>query len=240
MKIDYAIVSCDDNKLYSEFWEPVKKLWFELIGIKPLLVKISNNNEIHEYNDCIIHNLKKVDGVDTGFQSQIARMYVTQFYQDKVCLTSDIDMLPLSKKYFVDNIEKYNEENLIILSSDAYKNINRYPICYNAAKGKLFKEILNLPISFEEYVFNLKNYNQGWDTDELYFGFKVNSYFNQDKIVKLNRGWENGRATNRIDRVNWNYNLNKLKSFGYIDSHSLRPYNVYFNEINRMLDNIFD
>ena len=100
MKIDYVIVSTDDNKLYSDFWEPVKNLWFNLVGIKPLLVKITDNDDVVEYDDCIIHNFKKIDGINTGFQSQIARMYVTRYYQNSVCLTSDIDMLPLCKKLF--------------------------------------------------------------------------------------------------------------------------------------------
>lgn len=59
MKIDYAIVSCDENPFYSDFWEPVKKLWTKLIGVKPLLVKISNNNNVYEFDDHIIHNIKK-------------------------------------------------------------------------------------------------------------------------------------------------------------------------------------
>ena len=88
MKIDYSIVSCDDNPLYSNFWDIVKDLWINLIGIKPILVKISDTDEIENYDNYIIHNFKKIEGINTGFQSQIARMYVTKFYPEDVCLTS--------------------------------------------------------------------------------------------------------------------------------------------------------
>ena len=236
MKIDYVIVSTDNNPLYSEFWEPVKKLWFNLIGIKPLLVKISDNNDVYESDDCIICNIKKVEGIDTGFQSQIARMYVTKYYEDKVCLTSDIDMLPLSKKYFTDNITEFDSDSLIIFSSDAYQGVERYPICYNAAKGKLFNEIMNFEDSFELYCQKLHKMGLGWDTDELYFGNKVNTFTNQNKIIKLNRGWDLTTANNRIDRSNWLYDVKMLQNGEYIDSHSLRPYTNYKSEINKIVN----
>ena len=236
MKIDYSIVSCDDNPLYSNFWDIVKDLWINLIGIKPILVKISDTDEIENYDNYIIHNFKKIEGINTGFQSQIARMYVTKFYPEDVCLTSDIDMLPLSKKYFVDNIQEFDNNSLVIFSADAYPNIQRYPICYNAAKGKVFNEIMNFESSFEEYCLKLIKFNWGWDTDELYFGKKVNKFPDQNIIIKLNRGWEFGRAIDRIDRVKWSYNVNKLKDGGYIDSHSLRPYIIYKNEIDKLKD----
>lgn len=238
MKIDYVIVSTDDNKLYSDFWEPVKNLWFNLVGIKPLLVKISDNDNVVEYDNCIIHNFKKIDNINTGFQSQIARMYVTRYYQNSVCLTSDIDMLPLCKNYFVKDIENVDNDNLVIFSSDAYQGISRYPICYNAAKGKTFNDIMKFEDTFTEYCIKLYNMGLGWDTDELFFGKMVDSYENQSIITKLNRGWEYGRAKERIDRVYWVYDENKLKSQKYIDSHSLRPYSRYKNEIDKIINHL--
>jgi hypothetical protein len=236
MKIDYVIVSTDNNPTYYEFWDVTKKLWYNLVGIKPILANITDNNNIIDNGDHIIHNIKSVDGVDSGFQSQVARMYITKYYQDYVCLTSDIDMLPLSKKYFTENIQNYNDDSLVIFSSDAYTNVNRYPICYNAAKGRLFDEILQLDESFEEYTKKLLSYGWGWDTDELFFGMKVNSFKDQDKIIKLNRGWGNGIALNRIDRSNWSYSTDQLIDQNYIDSHSLRPYSKHKTEIDKLIN----
>lgn len=235
MKIDFAIVSTDDNTLYSEFWPVVENLWVNLVGIKPILVKISDVNEIIHNNNSIIHNIKKIDGVDTGLQSQIARMFVTKYYKDSVCLTSDIDMLPLSKNYFTSDIETLDNDSMVIFSSDAYDQSNRYPICYNAAKGSLFSEILQLDVSFEEYCKKLLEFDWGWGTDELYFGKMVNLYQNQNKIIKLKRGWRNGFANNRLDRQSWKYNPNSL-STQFIDSHSLRPYSEHKSQIDKIVN----
>jgi hypothetical protein len=76
----------------------------------------------------------------------------------------------------------------------------------------------------------------GWDTDELYFVKMVNLYENQSIITKLNRGWEYGRAKKRIDRVYWTYDENELKTQNYVDSHSLRPYSKYKNEIDKLIN----
>lgn len=238
MKIDYVIVSCDDNVLYYDFWDVIKPIWINHIKIKPILVKISDKDLITDNGDHIIHEIKKIDNINTGLQSQISRMYVTKFYEDKVCLTSDIDMIPISNDYFNNDINEYDQESLIIFSSDAYTNNNRYPICYNAGKGKLFTEILEIDSSFELYCKKLLNYNWGWDTDELYFGKMVNAYTNQKKIIKLHREWFNGIAKNRIDRVNWIYDPIKIKIGEYIDCHSLRPYTNYKHQINELINNI--
>jgi len=238
MKIDYAIVASDSNTMYLDFWPIVRDLWINLIKIKPILVLISDKDKITDNGDYIIHEIKSVDNVSTAFQSQIVRMYITKFYSDSVCITSDIDMLPLSHKYFNTIVDEYNNEDLVILSSDAYI-INRYPLCYNVAKGSTFNKVLDLDCSFSEYCERLLKYNQGWDTDELYFGECINK-FNKDRIKLLNRGWSMGMALNRIDRVFWRYDIQTLKNGDYIDCHSLRPYTTYKEQVDKLINSIWN
>lgn len=238
MKIDYAIVASDSNTMYLDFWPIVRDLWINLIKIKPILVLISDKNKITDNGDYIIHEIKSVDNVSTAFQSQIVRMYITKFYSDSVCITSDIDMLPLSYKYFNKITDDYSDDDMIILSSDAY-TINRYPLCYNVAKGSTFNKVLDLDCSFSEYCERLLKYNQGWDTDELYFGECINK-FNKDRIKLLNRGWSMGMALNRIDRVFWRYDIQTLKNGDYIDCHSLRPYTTYKEQVDKLINSIWN
>jgi hypothetical protein len=239
MKIDYAIVASDNNPMYLDFWPIVRDIWINLIKIKPILVLISDKDKITDNGDYIIHEVKSVDNISTAFQSQIVRMYITKFYSDSVCITSDIDMLPLSYKYFNTIVDDYSDDDMIILSSDAY-TINRYPLCYNVAKGSTFNEVLDLDCSFSEYCERLLKYNQGWDTDELYFGECINKFKNKDRIKLLNRGWSMGMALNRIDRVLWRYDIETLKNGGYIDCHSLRPYTNYKEQVDKLINSIWN
>ena len=157
---------------------------------------------------------------------------------DSVCITSDIDMLPLSKEYFTKIVSEYDSKDMVILSADAYPNKVRYPICYNVGKGSTFNEILDLNCNFEDYLTRLINYNWGWDTDELYFGLRINEFKYQDRIKKLNRGWQNGIADKRIDRVRWGYVKNKLQNGDYIDSHSIRPYRENKELIDKLISDL--
>ncbi len=239
MKAKYAIVASDNNPMYLDFWPIVRDLWINLIKIKPILVLISDKNLVTDNIDHIIHEVKAVDGHSTAFQSQIVRMYITKYYSDDLCITSDIDMLPLSYDYFNNIANEFNDNSLVILSSDAYQVV-RYPLCYNIAKGSTFNEILNLDCEFSEYCDRLSKYKQGWDTDELYFGKCVNDFSDQSRICLLNRGWHYGMAINRIDRVQWMYDSNLLKEGHYIDCHSLRPYSQYKFEVDKMINSLWN
>jgi len=236
MKIKYAIVSSDQNEMYLDFWNPIMKVWSQHIKIKPILVLISDKNNVVDYGDYIIHEIKKIEDIDTGLQSQISRMYVTKFYNDDICITSDIDMIPLGFNYFNNIVNDFDDNSLIILSSDAYKNENRYPLCYNVGKGETFNEIMDFNVTFDEYVNRILTFNWGWDSDELYFGLKVNEFNDNSRIKKLNRGWTNGIAHKRIDRCLWYYNEKFIKDDFYIDCHSLRPYKNYKNEIDKLIN----
>ena len=238
MKIDYVILSSDNTPMYYDFWPIVRDLWINIIGIKPIFVHICEEDKIIDNGDHIIHKFKSIEGINSGLQSQLSRMYVTKFYPDSVCLTSDIDMLPLTKKYFTEITLPYSDDSLVILSADAYPNKVRYPICYNVGKGKIFNEVLDLECDFKTYCERLKSFNWGWDSDELYFGKKVLEYDKPEKIIKLNRGWYQGRALNRIDRVVWHYEVDKLKKGQYYDCHSIRPYSKYKTEIDRLVNYI--
>jgi hypothetical protein len=239
MKIDYAIVASDGNSIYLDFWPIVRDLWIKLIKIKPILVLISDKDLVTNNGDHIIHEVKSVDSHSTAFQSQVVRMYITKYYSDSVCITSDIDMLPLSHEYFNNITNEFNDNSLAILSSDAYQSV-RYPLCYNVAKGYTFNEILDLNCDFDEYCDRLSRYEQGWATDELYFGKCVNEFSDKSRICLLNRGWQKGMAINRIDRAYWRYDDTLLKNGHYIDSHSLRPYSIYKKEVDKLINNLWN
>ena len=245
MTIDYVIMSTDGNKLYDNFWEINKTIWSKVIGVKPILVMVGDEEKIEYNEDSVIVYYKKVEGVETSFQAQIARLYVTSLFLDNTLLTSDIDMIPLSKNFFIDFAKEGKENQLLIYTADAYgyHQQRRYPMCYNLAKGKTYKEILNLDCTFQEFVIRLKNLEivPLWDTDELYLGNCVYEFEkeNSNRLVKKHRGFRDGYAVNRIDRDYWlksRYEFNKIPEQYYYDCHSLRPYHKNKNEIDRVVN----
>lgn len=232
MDLKYVIVSVNDNPLYTSFWDIIRPVLINRIHVKPILVQITDTDQIIDNSDHIIHKIKAIPNIDTGFQAQISRLFVPKFYIDEVCMTSDIDMLLINKHYFFNNTKNIADDRFVILGANAYPS-KRYPICYNIAKGSTFAEILEIEdMTFEDFCFQLQKRNQGWDTDELFLGEKVDK-FDQKRIHKFNRDWEFGCAVARIDRVNWNYDARRINN--YIDSHLLRPYEQYKKQIDELI-----
>ena len=269
MKIDKVIFGIDDNPLYGDFWPIQAKLVKEVLGAEPVLFHITNESSDF-YND---GNglVKKIDkdtcpGIITSFLSQIIRMYATKYFPDEVCMPSDIDMLILNNEWFTNQIKDIDDNSLAIMDSKAYDLErpeckshnepceNRYPICYNIAKGSTFNKILDTDRPFPLYAHQLGLLRLGWGTDELYFGDQVDNTPHGVDVYKFNRLYTTPwKSEKRIDRHHFPvelehqgereaqqrdgfYDLNKLKEGYYIDAHCPRPYNKYKGAIEKLVN----
>jgi len=229
MKIDKAIFGVD-NSYFLEFWPVQAKVCKELLGIEPVLFYICDEESDFYYDDYgLVKKIKKVDDVNTGLLACIVRMFGSKFFPNEVCLTCDLDMLMINKEYFVNQIEKFDNDSLVIFTSDAY-DLNRpeatelfnnepfpftqemYGYPYNAAKGVIFNKILDTDCTFEEFVHRHNNYKPGyhymWMIDEFYFADCVNHKKHNVEVNKLIRGHKSPwKANRRIDRHNFPVNL---------------------------------
>jgi hypothetical protein len=232
MVINYALMGSDMNPLYLDFWPILSKVWKEVFNITPVLGLISDEEtDIYDDGNGLVIKLKSIEGFDDGLLSQLVRLYLPKFLEGN-CIISDIDMIPLSKKYFIDDLNDYSDNEFIIMSSHHPQtiNINQYPMCYVVGNDKVFKELFTLEDDWISFVKKIPL--QGWFTDQLYLYDVINSNTNFNyKFPQRNGGF----TDNRIDREMWRYDVNKLKEGYYIDSHSLRPYSQYSEEINKLI-----
>lgn len=230
-----VILSTTYDDLYADCAFLVTTAWAQL-GYKPTLFVVGNKTrEIKVAPETEVIEIKSIKTVTNGFVSQNIRMIAPLWFLDDICITGDIDMVPMSKEYFDDICSHVVADNIVVASSDAYPEASkRFPICYFAGYGKSYAGALDieeftLDEDWLESFFNaLKSYGLGWDTDELVFTAML---LGQDKIktTKLNRGWVSnhyGRiASNRIDRVCWQETHDNWLKTGYaVDAHLPRPY----------------
>lgn len=234
--IDFVIISSDDNPLYKDFYPIVAKRWYEL-GFKTYFINISDINDVHFNKWGIIRRIKKLDFVSTSFQAQVVRLFAANFIEGNL-LISDIDMLPINGSYFTQYLNELNEENVILLSGQPYSDRPYFPMCYVLANSKAYKKYFKIQnLSFNEFCkMLLDRYSDDWFTDEHFMYDCLNQEL--DKIIIKNRPFINSLASQRIDRTNWNFNLESLRSGKYIDAHLLRPYSNYSNQINYLLRNL--
>lgn len=231
MKIDYVIISSDDNPMYKGFYPIVAKRWLEL-GYKTYYLNITDNDEIIENEYGIIHKIKSLDFVSTGFQSQVVRLFSSKFIEGNIMM-SDIDMLPINAEYYNQYLNELTDDNVIIYSGQPYGNVPYYPMCYVLSNSKNFRKYLEIEdMNFSEYCKILYDtYGQAWNTDENFMYDKFQN-FNDYLVVKKRD------LKRRVDRGNWYYNIDLLKNGYYIDSHMLRPYSQYKEHIDKLIENI--
>ena len=247
MKVEKVILASDLNPHYLQFWPLVSKAWKEIIGIEPELVLISEKmipgleNENGNVNLC-----KPVPNIPTPQQAQISRFFFATNFPDQVCLTSDIDMFPMSREYFMDTPKDVPDENLAVYSADsALPGMPNYPsfaIGYNAAKGSTFQEIIQGDMeAFPECLSEWLSHGHGWITDERVFYKKWLDW--KDKTTRTSlfrRGYNisnDPTSINRLDRsTGCSYNLDLLKKKFYYDFHMPRPYSQHKDEIDNIVN----
>lgn len=233
MKLDYVLMGSNENPLYLDFWPVVSKVWKELFNITPVLGLIGGDeSDIYDDGNGLVVKFKSIDGIDDGLSSQLVRLFLPKFLSGN-CLVSDIDMIPLSKKYFIDGLSEYSDDEFIVMSSHHPQtiNTNQYPMCYVAGNDKIFKELFNLEDEWETFLRKIPN--QGWFTDQCHLYDVVNRNPN---ITYQFPQREGGFVENRVDRIGWSYDDVKLKEGFYVDCHSLRPYINHKSEVDKLIN----
>ena len=252
MKIDKAIVSSNCDPFYLDFWPSISKVWRKKFNITPVLFLVHDDKSVNvseEYGEVIYFD--PLPNIPLHIQAQCSRYWLPITELETTWITSDIDMFPMSKKYFIDSITNIQDDKFVHLNAN---KIGAFPCCYNVAKGKTFKEVLNLPNSYEEYLKNIGwesfpfDHNNGdkyfasWGIDESYPNKMCLQYHDKNRFILASRHDRPGgecHAAYRIDRqgnpgFTWNPNL--VLSDHYIDAHSIRPYSKHKNKIDELVE----
>jgi len=233
MKIDYVLMGSTTDPFYLDFWPIVSKIWKEVFNITPILgLMTDKETELYESEYGYIKEFKTYGNINVGSQSQYVRMYLSKFLKGN-CIISDIDIIPLSKQYFISDLIEYSDDDLIIMSShhEQTRNINQYPMCYVVGNSKTFNNVFNTDLEWDVFVKKVyESSDEKWFSDQVFLYNSIKSY-GFDNVKFPVRSFNN----DRVDRSYWSYNCNLVKEGIYIDSHLLRPYKEFENEINELI-----
>ena len=232
--ITHCIVSSNDNKLYYDFYPIVKKTWETLVGVKMIFVFVGDSipEELFKYKDDI-YLFHPIKGIPTSFTSQIIRILLPSYIQnDATIITGDIDLMPMSKSYFVNSIQNIKDDKFVNLRV-ACKNLapKQYALCYNIAKTSVWKEIFPPTCTLVDMIGNIyrdyiKHGHDIWYTDQEYLYEMVNKWnATTNRFVAVKDEQTNFKRLDRIDPTVYILNNKKkeLISKGYYcDYHMLR------------------
>lgn len=252
MKINKVIHASDDKDFYLDFWPIVSKIWRLKFNFEPVLLYFGDRNPTEEFGTVV--KMPIIPNVPVNTLCQISRYWIPVTDKNAVWMTSDIDMLPISKHYFDGFISDVPEDKWLSLNSDPKEHFPHihYLCCYNIAKGYTFQEILDLPESFEDFV--KKDFWKGdpgvlykpdglsvgmpnWSADEAWSSRRINTFHDQNRIVRKFRDCGPHRCR-RIDRLDWRWDANEIIKENYYDCHSIRPYSKYKSSIDSIVNQI--
>jgi hypothetical protein len=232
-QITRVIIGCDTNPTYIQFWPLVARAWKQIVGIQPTLILIAEDEFPIDTTVGDVIRFKPIPGIATSFQAQVIRLLGATYFEHEVCLITDMDMIPCCRSYFLDSVKRVPDDCYIV-----YRNghdAGRFPMCYNAAKGSVCKEVFGISGTqdIRDKIIQWAELGWGWSTDELVLTKEVMNYYHRTgKVAFLNHG-----VNKRIDRMSHQetghleYNKRALKKGEYIDFHLLRPFDQYRSEI---------
>lgn len=229
MKLKYAVVSSNSNPEYLDFWPYVAKAWKSLIGLEPILLYIDEKEPpewVHDHGK--VYYFKALKEWSIAQQAQCIRFWAARIL-DEPFIISDMDMLPISKDYYLNQAEYIGDSGIISYSSDIikyrwYRTNPQYPMCYLAGDTNSFIDVLDLnDEDYKNFLLRLKEMNIRSGTDQKFFYNQVTRK-RFSNIKHLERGWiEEKYATRRLDKVIWP--KSDYDALEYIDCHLPRPMN---------------
>jgi hypothetical protein len=252
MKVDNVIVSSTCDSYYLDFWPIVSRIWKVKFNYNPVLFLVHSDKSVkvsEEYGKVIY--FEPIRDIPLHIQAQCSRYWLPVTDLNATWMTSDIDMLPISKQYFIDNLRHIPDDKFVNMNA---RGVGIFPCCYNVAKGSTFKEILDLPDSYEEYLKQTRWWefkkdhthspqNSGfelyhWGIDEYYPNRKMEQYPYKERFVLTGRNGSPARDTCplRVDRQRYDvWDENGVRTERYLDAHSLRPYHIHKEKIDRLV-----
>lgn len=225
MQIKYAIMSSDSNSLYLDFWRYTSRIWKEKFAIEPILIYIDETDSNIDETYGKVYKMRPVENYPTYIQTLFVRFWFPIHFLDEVSIITDIDMFPMSKFYFLDQIRTIENDKYVHINP-CIESYGMIPTCYHIATGKTYKDVLEMPDPFSSALKMLDQYKNNrfkdkeyWFTDEMFSTDKINKCKN--RVVLIPR--EGGQNGHRIDRIAWQYDEDLIKNEYYYDSHCIRP-----------------
>ncbi len=242
MKLDCVLTAVNENKLYLDFIPIFTQTWHKLYpGVDVKIVLIANRipDEFMGYKDSIIL-FRPIEHVLTSFTSQIIRLLYPCILEYKHgVLITDIDMLPMNRTYFTQNIADVEDDKFIYYRDNVCFEYKQMAMCYNIATPGTWREIFKVE-SIDDIVNTIRDTfrthtiveghgRTGWCIDQITLYNKVMEWnARTNHLICLK---EEHTQFTRLDRHMFdisNDNIRKkITSGAYVDYHCYRPMSTY-------------
>lgn len=240
MKIQIVLTACDLNPYYYNLYPYVYKVWKDKFDLDLYLILISDiiPEILIPYKQYIIL-FKPIPNINSSYISQVIRILYPCLFENLNILITDVDIIPISKKYFFDSIKDYQDDKFISYT-DRYCKNNMYAICYNVANSSVWKKIFNINNLNDINNILIKNYNEnyngkkncdGWYSDQkILFDFLEShkKLYPSDIIVLTDNQTQynrlDGKSSEKLHNIKTNKKIILENINSYSDFHMIRNY----------------
>jgi hypothetical protein len=178
-----------------------------------------------------------VQGIPTKNVAKMVRFLYASEMGDEVCTIEDVDTIPLQVKFFADRTAQRNEGHLLAVGQEVYRETahhENFPVSTITGEGYTFKKLFNPNnepyLSLFEYWETLPDEKGATICSEIFSDEGLISQLTKVNKPSFIQHIERGVTPSEdwIDRSNWKFDLEKLKSGGYVICNFMRPFESYF------------
>ncbi len=248
MKLDLALVACNNNPKYLDFWNLVHYAWTQ-IGVKVKLVFVGEKipDDLPFPEDVILFPpLTGAEGPEaTGWTAQVVRLFypalLHEFTQDAVII-SDMDMVPMNANYFHASIAELPNDTFFCYR-DVIRHEEMLPICYNAALPHVWQKVFHAK-TVDEVRSTMQalhaKWGSNWNTDQFELLTRVLRAQTEGLSFVARQDGDYPQFS-RLDRIDKEViNMQVLTSGGgFCDFHMLRPAKEFAVQNQKLFDTFF-
>jgi hypothetical protein len=207
-------ISCNNNNDYLFYLPLVSWAWNKL-GWDVLCFKTGGDTDqskfVESKTTANIIKLEEIEGVRNETLTQISRLYAFN-YVDGYIMTSDVDMMPLSNYWSV------NENEITTWGRDLTDY--HYPMCYIGASKENWVHIMGINGILEDLQgskYKSDKWEEWWQVDQDI----ITERLFKKNVIRVDRGVDkiSGYPLGRVDRGSW---INSQVQKDRIDCHMLR------------------
>lgn len=170
-----------------------KRAWSEIAEVEPILVLVADDADVPAAlaADPAVHVFRPEPGLNTALQAQCIRLLYPALLDAKGgVITSDVDMVPMSPRYFHRPLRRIDRAHFVCYRDDLLP-LGEMPICYNAALPRTWSSLFGV-----EDLDDVRAVLRAWGRDVEYAGTRGGAGWTTDQRqlyrVVLERGRRDG------------------------------------------------
>jgi len=257
MKLNRVILSCDASPKFAAFWPIVSKAWHTLFNVSVGLAAVGTPYGMFhvEHSWQSVLYLPAIEGILTGNQAKLARyFYAATQPPANVCMTNDMDLLPLQREYYNDLLGQRQKNHLLTIGGELYigKEKGKFTAGYLTAEARAWRSLMNpdelswrnwiksfAGLSLFDHKEDITNATHHEHPDTFSDESVLRAMLSKNPVqcCHLRRGYD-PYTVRAIDRACWNIDEKKLAEGTYVEAHLPRPYEENKTRIKPLLKHL--